>query len=431
MKVIVIGASTGGLLTAYRLGKGGHEVIVFDVKSYDGLGYDWHDYVWADFFDLLGFGEIDIEIFRKNNMSFDIYGYDKIVRLEQDEQDREYAVGRKELSRFLYKKADECSKIFLGKHVDSLIIDEGAVKGVSIGEEKYYADLVVDNSGIFSSFRGQLPDNANIEKETDCKNIMFAYRAAFRKTGADTADDDTKCYLRHLGQEGISWVNIEDGNKIDVLIGRLGRLSLDEAERILLSLRLENKFIGEKLCGGDKIYAIPVRYPATKLFCGGYVMIGDSAFMTVPLLGSGMYPSAIAANILCGVINEGDVSEGNLYRYQQEFYAKIGASFFALDVVKTFLLNFDTKKISILFKSGIVGIKDITDIYNAKPFDYSFKEVLRKGKKGVFHPAILLTMLRLLKKTKKIKGLVGKMPKSYDGKKLSAWQRKVRIFFKL
>ena len=429
MKVIIAGASIGGLLSAYRLGKAGHEVIVFDKKNYDELGYDWYDFVWHDFFDKLDMPDIDISFFRKNNMSFDIFGYDKILRLNQPEYAREYAVHRKQLSHFLYKKASGYSRIVLSKNVDSAIIGGDEIKGIVVDGENIYADLVIDNFGAFSPLRKHLSERLNIDNESKSKAVMFAYRGIFEKAKNYSApEDDTKCYLRHLGQDGLSWVNVEE-NAIDVLIGRMKSLNADDAEGILSVLKKENPCIGEKLLAGGGIYPIPVSYPATKLFYGGYVLLGDSAFMTVPMLGSGIYSSVAAANILCETIENGDVSQKNLYVYQRRFYEKLGASFAELDVVKTFLLNSDISKLIILLKKGVVDEKDMTDIYNAKPFYYSLKDLIKKAIKGWRHPLLLLKMLGLLLDTGKIKKIMYKMPKEYDEKKLSAWRQKVRRFF--
>jgi flavin-dependent dehydrogenase len=315
MKIVIAGASIGGLLAAYQLGRFGNDVVVFEEKDYDRLGYDWYDFVWPDFFDKLNADGAEISFYRKPNMSFDIFGHDKIIRLNQSGEEREYAVNRRDLSHFLYKRASQYARIHLSTHVDSLILDKNSVKGVIAGGSAFSADLVIDNLGVFSPLRKELPAAVNIEREIKKENILFAYRVFFRRNELCAVEDDTKCYLRHLGQDGISWVNVEN-DKIDVLIGRTASLSMKEAETILTSLRQENAYIGERLSGGDRIHAIPVRHPATKLFCDGYAMIGDSGCMTVPLLGSGMYSSAVAANVLSDILKEGTVSEKKLYSYQ-------------------------------------------------------------------------------------------------------------------
>ena len=286
MKVIIAGASVGGLLLAYKLGKTGNDVVVFDKKDYINLGYDWYDFVWPDFFDKLDMNDIRIDFFRKNNMSFEIHGYEETIRLNQKEGNREYAVNRRQLSKFLYEKASEFAKINLSATVDSPVTDGNSVKGIVAEGEEHCADLVIDNLGVFSPLRRGLPSGTNIEREINAKNIMFAYRAFFKKEGSGVIKDDTKCYLRHLGEDGISWVNIENGGAIDVLVGRIGALSLEGAEGAVSQLKKENPYIGEKISGGGRIYAIPVSHPATKLFCEGYAMIGDSGQWPCPCSGA-------------------------------------------------------------------------------------------------------------------------------------------------
>ena len=429
MKIIIAGASVGGLVAAYELGQQKHDVIVFDEKSYEDLAYNWYDFVWPDFLKRKSIQNIEFKYFRKDNMSFSLYGYDKIIRLNQAENVREYAIHRKELSHALFKQASEVATIYLNTRIDSLLVEDNSIKGIVINGKELKSDLVIDNLGIFSILRKSLPKEVHIEREINNNSIMFAYRAFFRTTNA-VVEDTTKCYLRHLGKDGIAWVNVEKDNVVDVLVGRIGSLTLEEAEEALSSLRSENPCIGERLSGGNTIHPIPVRYPSTRLFCDGYVMIGDSGFMCVPLLGSGMYSSVVAADILSDVLKGKDsVSESCLYCYQQRFYSEIGASFFEMDVIKNFLLMADIKQLIPLLADKVIDTKDMTDIYNSKPFDYGLGELITKAMRGWKHPFLLIKMMGLLNQTKKIRRLVKKMPKEYDDYELFKWQQRIDKFF--
>ena len=119
----------------------------------------------------------------------------------------------------------------------------------------------------------------------------------------------------------------------------------------------------------------------------------------------------------------------SLYNYQQRFYSEIGASFFGIDVIKNFLLKSDINKLLPLIRNGVIDTEDITNVYNARPLKYSFSELLRKARKGLKNPRLLIMMAGLLSRVKKIGKLVWRMPKTYNDGELLRWQNKIKKFF--
>jgi flavin-dependent dehydrogenase len=78
----------------------------------------------------------------------------------------------------------------------------------------------------------------------------------------------------------------------------------------------------------------------------GYVAIGDCAFMTTPLVGSGISNSLRAGQILAEeIIKNNSVSIETLWQYQVRYYKEIGAENFFVDCLKRTLLN--SKKLQI------------------------------------------------------------------------------------
>ena len=57
MKIIVLGAGHGGLVSAIKLAKNGHDVTVYEKKDRSELGYDWYDNLDKDIFKI-----IDLEL---------------------------------------------------------------------------------------------------------------------------------------------------------------------------------------------------------------------------------------------------------------------------------------------------------------------------------------------------------------------------------
>jgi flavin-dependent dehydrogenase len=65
----------------------------------------------------------------------------------------------------------------------------------------------------------------------------------------------------------------------------------------------------------------------------GYAAIGDSAFMTVPIIGSGIANSLKAARMLADTIladRDGAYDFEHLWKYQTRYYKNIGAGLAAV-----------------------------------------------------------------------------------------------------
>lgn len=108
-----------------------------------------------------------------------------------------------------------------------------------------------------------------------------------------------KIYLKHKNENGISWCFLKkDDETSDVLVGRIGSLSDETYENAIADLKEDNPVIGNKVSGGDAIFEIPVRRPLSNLVANGYVLLGDSACMTIPIIGSRIGSGLKAAKCL-------------------------------------------------------------------------------------------------------------------------------------
>lgn len=432
-KIIIVGAGIGGLLTAYNLGKAGFEVVVYEKNCYEKLSYDWHDDVSPESLTTrLGFSiDSEVKYHIKENMSFLFPGSDLIIKLDIPKNEREFSIERREFSHLLVKRASKYSTILFNKKVSAPIIKDNKIVGVIVDDKEEYADFVVDNSGAYSPLRSALPNKFCISNISD-NDILFAFRGFYKATkNVDMPLNINKCYLRHLGQDGVSWVNVDEEGQVDVLIGRMKILDINQAFEVLSQLKKENPIIGDELIRGGFISRIPVRYPITKMFCNGYALIGDSAFMTIPMLGSGIEASIFAANKLSETLLNSDFSENNLYKYQKAFYLGMGAKFCEIDIIKRFLLHSKDKDLLFMVKNGVVSKEDMTNIYCAKSLHYSFKEIINKALKGISNPILLIKLYGMLSKIKKISKIMNKIPKDYNEEELNKWQNKVSKFFKV
>lgn len=98
----------------------------------------------------------------------------------------------------------------------------------------------------------------------------------------------------------------KDDETSDVLVGRIGSLSDETYENAIADLKEDNPVIGDKVSGGDAIFEIPVRRPLSNLVANGYVLLGDSACMTIPIIGSGIGSGLKAAKMLADAVTSAD-----------------------------------------------------------------------------------------------------------------------------
>ncbi|HPZ64853.1 MAG TPA: hypothetical protein PLC75_04510, partial [Bacillota bacterium] len=88
-----------------------------------------------------------------------------------------------------------------------------------------------------------------------------------RRPGSKVPEQHTnKAYLKHLGEEGISWCIYDPSDTVNVLVGRTRRLDEETLQRGLQALREDNEIIGDQVLRGGFVVAIPCRawsVPAT------------------------------------------------------------------------------------------------------------------------------------------------------------------------
>lgn len=428
MKIIFIGAGMASLVASERLARAGYDVSVYEKDGYDNLSYDWHDDINKDAFDAYGLPRPrEGTFFSKRNWTF-IPPSERIeVTLDIAEDELDWSTERRLLAQQYVDRAKDVVDFHFNAKVDSLIVQDDAVKGVIVGGEKAYADLVVDNSGALSPFRAMLPDCAHITK-TPCDNEIFvAYRAFLdKKEGVSDPQSTNKAYLKHLGEEGISWSILDPAGTVNVLIGRAGKLPKETFENALCELKRSNPVIGDKVVRGGIKCVIPIRYPLTRMVFDGYVAIGDSAFMTIPMIGSGIENSMKAGCILADVIIASkSVDKRALWQYQVQYYRLRGADHVGVDVLKRWLLGAKPADLDWLFEKGVVDKKDMAAGATGKLITLKPKDLIVKVARGYTRLPLLLAMNSMLSRSQKASKTAKRIPETYDEKKIAKWEKKI------
>ena len=428
-KIAVIGAGIGGLVVAYDLGKEGYDVTIFEKGKEEEISYDWYDDAAPSMFK-----RFDIPLppkdtyFPKLDWSFVAPFSKKIINTKNESEEADYSFHRRELSKSLINRAKEFAKINFSTTVDRLLINNEKVEGIVVNGEETKADLVIDSSGVLSKFRNSLPESFGIEKGVGSGGAFHVIRSFYERNKEEKPDASHKVYMKHMGEMGISWFRCDFDNEVDILVGRIDKLEEDTFENAIADLRKDNPALGEKLLHGGQRCIIPVRYPLTKMVGDGYVAIGDAAFMTIPIMGSGIANSILAANILAKTIKNG-LEKENLWKYQVEYFKQIGAEHMGVDVLKRWLLGTKPEDLKFLFETGIIGEKELSAGGSGGKVVLSLKDKLEKVKIGYKKIGLLLKLVFALKKIDKATALGETIPSYYDESAIQIWQDKVKEFY--
>ncbi len=345
MKIAVIGAGHGGLQVAKVLAEKGIDVTVYEKNEKEMLSYDWYDDV-----ENIVFSQLDIPLpegsTKTEHVSFVLPFLKKPFRVVASEKTRERHIDRRKFAMLLADRAEAAgADVHYGEKVLSLLFGKGGeVLGIRTEKAEAYCDLVVDSSGVESPFRVSLPQAWGVTGEIDKDLCFHVYRGFYSAAEgiAPPADFPKKLYLKHLNEKGISWCIYEPDGLVNVLIGRMGGLSEETFARAFGKLKEANPIIGDTVVRGGDFCLIPIRRPLTRMSGAGYVAIGDAAFMTMPLIGSGIANSLRAGEILGRVIaDSGDVSPETLWKYQVEYYKTVGGGHFMINSMKNVLLDID------------------------------------------------------------------------------------------
>ena len=432
-KIAIAGAGVGGMVCAYYLAQNGYDVTVYEKRKATELAYEWHDDIAIESFETVGLGMPPENIrYPKRNWTFvppmsDLHVYGGLT------EPTDVSVSRREFAEWVMRFAVEAGARFVFEQPVALWIEGDAVKGLIVdGKREEYA-LVVDNCGVDSALRAALPDSAGIQKRTLPDEVFCAYRAFYNRVdGVDVDDHETnRAYLLHEGGKGISWCIADPrSDEVDVLIGRQGALDETTLAELLTKLREDNPVLGDELLSGGKVCRIPIRHPLWVMVTDGYAALGDSAFMTIPLLGSGLAASMAAGRFLAEtVVERQSVGKEALWHYQVRYYLHCGAEHCGVDVMKRWLLTANPADVRWLFESGVLSNKNINDGAAGKNIRLGHGELLQKAAKGYRRMGLLLKLSGLLSDCNKAEKIAGQIPRAYDETRIKEWRTKLDKIF--
>ena len=211
---------------------------------------------------------------------------------------------------------------------------------------------------------------------------------------------------------------------------------MDEVERATDFLRRTNSRLGTEKIRGGQFVDIPVRHTLSVMVANGYAAIGDSAFMPVPLIGSGIANALRASRILADTIIA-DKSEfysaETLWRYQVEYYYRIGSGLSPLECVKSALLKLRTQDVDYCFESEIITQDDMTiasNFTNIKDlFEIRKMDIIQKIKGIKNNKRLVIVAFGAVAKMSKVLVVSAQIPKKWDKTKVLKWAKQYDKMF--
>ncbi len=274
------------------------------------------------------------------------------------------------------------------------------IQGVDYKTKQPYkktAKLVVDATGITSMLRNQLENSTKVERKIDRRDVESTGRHImyFEPGEKDLAQFDPDYCIIHLDQDiapgGYGWVFPKGDNKVNIGLGveksileqRNKRLGKSDNVASLMKEYLErNKAIKNPRLSEDAgdihnntgVYQVSVRRQNDCLVSGGYMLVGDSAWMPKPIDAGGIGPALIAGTILGNNVTEAieanDVSEASLWRYNIDFIKEYGYKTAGLELFRRLVQTMTNEQISYGMKH-FLGNLDVEAISKGEHPDFT------------------------------------------------------------
>lgn len=437
-RIIVAGAGHGGLVAAKYLAEYGYDVTVFEAKAEEDLGYDQYDSVHLDGFEKAGVPIPEAYKVHRTGLAFAIPGSDLPPLVQGVKEDTfNVEIDRKALYRHLLEPAKAAGvKMKFGCRVLAPILLGSRVAGLKTEAGDFYADLVIDAAGVYSPVRMQLPEHFGILREPKKYDVLHPYRAFYRRV--PEAGEPENVYTVSLLPSpicGIMWAIVKQ-DTVDVLVAAMEDVSDAQIEQKICELKAATPQIGEFLRGG-RLPDIPVRQPLSLLVADGYAAIGDSAFMTVPLKGSGVGHAMRAGKILAEAVAEdvhGLWNRETLWKYQTRFYEEIGSGSALMAIIKNELPAVTTEDLDYFFRENLIS-SEILEQFGSEAgiirilTSIKFSAFRDMARKIVGHQDVRRLLLRVGRNIARCKLMEQNLRTKYDSRACLRWANAYDAFF--
>ncbi len=376
--VVVVGAGTAGCYAAATVAREGLDVAVVERKTEEEAGHIacGDALKGADAFPEAIPKEQIQPAFTNTGVThgrFEIPSHDTVLEIPVP---GELAViDRWEYGRLIIDGAKKAGAEF---HYDTVVQDveqdaDGRVTGIR-GKHKgdvaeYEAEVTIDSAGSLSL----LQDKADLKETSFDTNVSYSqFCSAYREiveVEEEVPWKDALVFKPTKRAAGYLWYFPRTGTEINAGLGfQMNEQPMKLVEDLKQDLRDRPEFEGAKVT--DKLgAALPTRRPYDSAVAPGFMAAGDAAGHVNPTTGGGIagaaYAGKYAGEQAVKAIGEGDVSEDNLWRYNQRVMDHFGARYAGLDIYNILSTGVDVDNLMGLL-AALPGEKLAEALYDGK-----------------------------------------------------------------
>ncbi len=326
---VVVGAGPAGSFSAWELAKRGLRVTVFEEHSEVGVPSHCAGHLSIRSLRGLGLYPLPAGIVENVFSGVNFYspnGSKFSVKLANPVT---CAVNRELFDKHLASKAAEAGAVFcLGSRVQSLLLEGGFVKGLTIKsggmpEELVSARVVVDAEGISSRILRQAGLTG-----LNRNGLVYAVEAEVENI-KDAEEHAVEVYLGSQYAPGFyGWLipRLDGTAKVGLAVNRGNPKEF--LERLMRKHPVASKKLAAAKVKQMSFHTITLGGPSSKTYANGFLAVGDCASQVKPTTGGGVVFSLtcakIAAEVAAEALLKNDFSAVFLRQYQQRCVDALG-----------------------------------------------------------------------------------------------------------
>jgi len=440
--VIVVGAGTGGCLTAKTVARAGLKVCLIDRKPREEIGEKiCGDAVGKHHFDNLGLAYPKGEELGLRIAGVRIYSPDMNTVFQIKGEDLYgFILNRRVFGQRLVNEATDAGATLLDSTITTApTLKDGFVTGVTAkntrtqAETRLHSKVVVDASGFNAILRKKLPPQLGIDLHVDNEDIEACHREIRQLKGGGELDVDTdflEIYLdMNVAPGGYTWVFPEGGNSVNVGLGVAMTKGFPNPKTQLYTHVLSKpRFEDSKISEAGTWY-LPTRRPLDCMTGNGILIVGDAACQVNPVHGGGMGPSmtggVCAGQVIVDAMEKDDFSRTGLWQYNPRYMKVYGAKQAGLDIFRLFLLhNVGNEEINYGMKYKLITEEDVLKVTQGQSLHLDITEKTRRVFRGLGKLGMLIRLKDAANLLNKMKKLYQNYPESPAG--FPEWQRKTQ-----
>ncbi len=370
--VIVVGAGVGGCCAAIVTAKNSLKTLLIDRLAKQDVGKK----ICGD-----GVAKNHINFVEQNlGIKFgtelgnfvtgiDLYSPDLDTKLEMN--DSGYILDRPRFGQRLMQEAIKAGATFRERCLAvDLMYEDSRVGGVMYRNQaegtakKVKAKLVIEATGVVGTLKRKLSIPHQMEVDVDKADLELTYRENRILNGSEIDPERAIIdFNQKYAPGGYTWLFPKGKDKVNVGLGIKGTRS-EKPQTYLAEYYKGNEKFGGLFKGssldladegkdfpfGAASWSVTVRRQNDCLVAPGFMILGDTAWVPNPVSAGGIGP-ALDGGVLAGktavrAVQENDVSEGNLWEYNVNYFKHYGSKTPPLEAFRIFLQSLGDRQLN-------------------------------------------------------------------------------------